>query len=98
MSDVVQPNQAGEFRSHFDTPPGLSDANTRYEKRQQWYAKLFAEGVLRSEEEKARLEQILAEEDAQPIPTMEELYAQVDDTTTFERLIEEIERDAEKEA
>jgi hypothetical protein len=93
------PTAAGVFQSHFGTLPGSQDAKKECENWQRLCDELLAERAkLRFELEKARLEQIFREWDAEPVPTWEEAQALIDRSTTFEQLIEEIERDAEKES
>lgn len=99
MSSPIQanPNSIGELPRNNGVPTGTQDPRSTCEKREQWYAKLFAEGELRSDEEKARLEKILAEWDAEPVLSMEEVFAQVDRSTTLEEMIAEMKREAEAE-
>ena len=48
---------------------------------------------MRSEDEKARLEQIIAEWEAEPVLSMEQVLAQVDRTTSLDDIIADLERE-----
>ena len=101
MSTAIQaiPTATGVFEAHFGAPPGSQDPKAECEKWERLCGELLAERVrLKAELEQLRLEQIFREWDQIPAPSWEEMQSQIDRTTTFEQLIEEIERDAEKEA
>ena len=101
MSTLNQavPSAIGIFQAHFGAAPGSQDPKAECEKWERLCSELLAERAkLRAELEQARLEKIFAEWDQEPVPSMEEVFAQVDRSTTLEQLIQEIERDAEKEA
>lgn len=90
------PTAAGVFQAHFGAPPGSQDAVADCEKWQRLCDELLAERArLRAELEKARLEQIFREWDSLPIQTMEEVYAQVDRSTTLEQLVAEMREELE---
>jgi hypothetical protein len=90
---------SGVFQSQFGSPPGSHDPKAECEKWQQLCDKLIADYQrVREELGKARLERVFAEWDRDPIQSLEEVLARIDRTTTFDQLIEEIERDAEQEA
>src|SRR5437588_7090966 len=92
----TNPTAVGVFQAHFGAPPGGHDAKADCEKWQRLCDEPLAERArLRTELEKARLEQIFREWDALPIQTMEEVYAQVDRETTIEQLIAEFEEELE---
>jgi hypothetical protein len=97
MSSPIQANPIGDLPSKIVAPTGTPDYDAARAKREKWYAKLFAEGELRSEEEKVRLEQILAEWEAEPVLTWEEISAQIDRTTSLEEIVAEMRREAEAE-
>jgi hypothetical protein len=99
MSTPVQvnPNLSGEVPSNIGAPPGTNDPKSASEARQRFIAKAFAEGQLRTEEERIRLEKILDEWEAEPVLSMEEVYAQVDRTTSLEQIIAEMRREAESD-
>jgi hypothetical protein len=101
MSTAIQsiPTAIGVFEAHFGAPPGSQDPKAECEKWQRLCGELLAERArLRAELEQLRLEQILREWEHVPVPSWEEMQAQIDRSITFEQLIEEIERDAEKES
>lgn len=100
MSNPIQSNGTASslFQSHFGTPPGGQDAKAECKNWERLCDELLAERVrLKSELEKARLEAIFKEWDAEPKLTMEEIYAQVDRTTSMEQIIADLEKQLEEE-
>ncbi len=98
MSSVNQaiPTAVGVFQSHFGAPPGSQDPKAECEKWERLCGELLAERAkLRAELEQARLEKIFAEWDQEPVPSMEEVYAQVDRTTTLDDIIAEMKKELE---
>src|SRR5258708_4612930 len=99
MSNPIESNGTAisVFQAHFGAPPGSLDATTECKNWQRLCDELLAEHArLRAKLEKVRLDQICSEWG--PVPSMAEVYAQVDRETTLDQLVEEIERDAETEA
>ena len=100
MSSFVQanPNPVGEFQSQFGAPPGTQDPKAECEKWQQLCGRLLADRErLRAELEQARLEKIFGEWDQEPVLSMEQVYAQVERTTTLDQIIADLEREVEAE-
>ena|ERR1700722_18851963 len=99
MSDVMQPNPnvASEIPIPVQMPLDEPALKAARERREQWFARMFAEGQLRSAEERARVEQIIAEWEAEPVLSMEEIYAQIDRTTSLEEIIAAMREEAEAE-
>src|ERR1041384_3226178 len=94
MSIQVQANlsPASIFQSQFGTPPGTQDAKAECEKWERLCGELLAERErLREALEKARLEKIMHEWDATPIPpTWEEACALADRSTSIEQIVAEM--------
>jgi hypothetical protein len=94
MSISIPPNAMPEhvFEAKFGMPPGTKDPKTECEQWQQLCDALLIEhSGLRAELDKARLENIVAEWNKEPIGTMAEVYATVVKDQTFEELIAELE-------
>ena len=92
----TSPTAVGVFQAQYGAPPGSQDAKAECEKWQRLCDELLAERQrLRSELEKARLQQIFNEWG--PIPSMEEVYAQVDRQTSLDEIIAQMKRELEAE-
>ncbi len=101
MSILIPTNStpAGVFQSHFGAVPGTQDAKAECEKWEFLCGALLIERErLREALEKARLEQIMREWDAVPIPpTWEDVCAQAERSTSIDQIIAEMDKELEAE-
>ena len=96
MSIPIQPvpTAVSVFQAHFGAPPGGQDAKKECQNWQRLCDELLAERArLRAELEQRRLQEILSK----PMPdlTMEEVYAQVDHTTSLDEMIADMKKELE---
>ena len=90
------PSPLSVFQAQFGIPPGTLDPRTECANWERLCGELLAERQkLRAELERARLRQRIAEES--PIPSVNEVYAQVDRSSSIQAIVADLERELELE-
>lgn len=100
MSNLTQLNctAVGAYQSQYGTPPGTQDPKSECKRWERLCDDLLAEREkLRAELGKARLEMIFAEWDQEPVPSREEVFANIDRETSFDDLIQLLKAELEAE-
>jgi hypothetical protein len=98
MSISIQsiPTAVGVFQAHFGALPGSQDPKAECEKWERLCGELLAERArLKAELEQLRLDQITREWAQIPVPSWEEMQAQIDRSTTLEQIIADLKAEAE---